>query len=464
MTASPAEILAATRAQKHNEEIIRREAPLVRLWDAEWNIQHVLGSEYAAKFSWVSNDTGPGQMEIPFTSAAAQWIYDYQGRLDRSEGRTVGITVDYCGARWSGILDKFSVEQKDDGDIVLVIDWVHDYEHLKWYTVVSNPFLPSAFQAPRAWVLPGPVSWVLRLTLFLQIWREHNPFITWPDDPLDINNWATMGLDMSNWHIVVKPKSFMQAMQDGEIWTVASSRWSNFHDMAHYILEDSEISMVVRRYLPGDPPPWEGANLRYGTLVVDFEDKSGIYIGTSHGGSVFDGLARTTVEFADDFIDSTLDVVSDADTPGEYFTIGKRFTDPVKPYVIFYEGETSPVQTSSWIYSPTKGVQVEVGGHSMPGVVCAPRVTPGGRGPHRHPKKRMKRSRPRYKQSGTSSVALCRSAVWAAPSTHCCNRCTRTPSWRGSPTSPTNGPTTPAGTACTPTSKTGQVRRTPSPH
>jgi hypothetical protein len=302
------------------------------------------------------------------SSPVAQWIYDYQGRMDRDEGRTVGITIDYCGARWSGILDKFAVEQREDGDTVLVVDWVADYEQLKWYSVVPNPFLPDAFQAPRAWLLAGPVTWVLRLTLFLAIWREHNPFLTWPDDPMDLNNWVTMGLDISDWHIVVKPESFIDAMASGVVWSVATSRWANFHDMAHYMVEDSEISIECRRYLPGDEEPWAGADLRYGTLVVDFVDKSGILVGTANGGNVFDGLARTVVEFADDFIDSTYDIVADAETPQDYFDVGKRYTDPVKPYVVFYEGETSPVQESSWIYSPTKGVQVAVGGHSAPGV------------------------------------------------------------------------------------------------
>jgi len=131
MTPTPAEILEATRQQKITEERVRRTAPLVRLWDAEWNIQHVLGNEYSARFSWVSNDTGPGQIELPFTSAAAQWIHDYAGRLDRGEGRTIGITVDLeSGVRWSGIMDKFAVEQREDGDVVLVVDFVHDYEHL----------------------------------------------------------------------------------------------------------------------------------------------------------------------------------------------------------------------------------------------------------------------------------------------------------------------------------------------
>jgi len=362
------QIWDATREQKLVEERIRREQPVGRIWDAEWNVQHILGSEYGAKFSWISNDTGPGQTEFPMSSPVAKWIYDYQGRMDRNEGRTVGISIDYCGARWSGILDKFAVEQREDGDTVLVVDWVADYEKLKWYSVVPNPFLPDAFQAPRAWLLAGPVTWVLRLTLFLAIWREHNPFLTWPDDPMDLSNWVTMGLDISDWHIVVKPESFIDAMASGVVWSVATSRWANFHDMAHYMVEDSEISIECRRYLPGDEEPWAGADLRYGTLVVDFVDKSGILVGTANGGNVFDGLARTVVEFADDFIDSTYDIVADADTPEDYFDIGKRYTDPVKPYVVFYEGETSPVQESSWIYSPTKGVQVAVGGHSAPGV------------------------------------------------------------------------------------------------
>ena len=289
------QIWDATREQKLVEERIRREQPVGRIWDAEWNVQHILGSEYGAKFSWISNDTGPGQTEFPMSSPVAQWIYDYQGRMDRNEGRTVGISIDYCGARWSGILDKFAVEQREDGDTVLVVDWVADYEFLKWYSVVPNPFLPDSFQAPRAWLLAGPVTWVLRLTLFLAIWREHNPFLTWPDDPMDLNNWATMGLDISDWHIVVKPESFIDAMASGVVWSVATSRWANFHDMAHYMVEDSEISIECRRYLPGDDEPWPGADLRYGTLVVDFVDKSGILVGTANGGNVFDGLAGTFV-------------------------------------------------------------------------------------------------------------------------------------------------------------------------
>lgn len=356
-----------TNSHRRAEEKTRRERPLIRIWDAEWQLQHILSVEYKAQFAWVSNDSGPGQTEIPFDTPVAQWIHDFQGRIDRGEGRNVHITVDYCGARWGGRMDKYSIEQREDGDVVMVVDWLHDYENLKWYQVWSNPFLPAAFQFPRAFILAGPVTWLLKTTLFLNIFREHNPLITIPDDPLDLSQWLT-SLDQSNWPIVVKPTSFLEAVSSGVVWGVVFSRWKTWHDMAHTMLEDAELSVVCRRYLPGDPPPWPEADLRYGTLVIDIEDKSGVYVGTSHGGTVFDGLVRTVVEFADDFIDSTTNLIVDTDIPEDYFLSGHRLTRKELPYVVFREGHNSPIQTSSWINSPAKGVQVNVGGHSTPGV------------------------------------------------------------------------------------------------
>ena len=185
---------------------------------------------------------------------------------------------------------------------------------------------------------------------------------------MDRSLWNTMDLDISDWPMVVKPESYFEALASGVVWGVATARYTNFHDMAHYLLEDAELSVECRRYLPEDDPPWDGAVLRTGTLVIDFVDKSGIHVGTSHGGSLTDGLVRTAVEFADDFIDSSLEVLGDADTPPDYFLAGSRYTDPVKPYVVFHEGDSSPIQASSFIHSPSKGVQITVGGKSSPGV------------------------------------------------------------------------------------------------
>lgn len=220
------------------------------------------------------------------------------------------------------------------------------------------------------------MTWILLVTLHLQLVREHSPLITIPDDPLDRDLWDDT-FDQSNWSVVVKPLTFGEAASSGVVWGVVSSRWATYHDMAKTLLEDSELSVVCTRYLDGDPQPWDGANLRHGTLVVSIEDKSGVHIGTSNGGRWTDGLRRTAAEFAEDFIDSTANLITDTEAPQEYFIPGLRLTKAEWPYVVYRTGEGSGIETSRFTNSPAKAVQVNVGGHSMPGVVCAP---PGNRG------------------------------------------------------------------------------------
>ena len=360
-------IWAETLKQERAEIRLRKQHPESTIWDGEWQQQHLLTDEYEAEISWIDNDTGPGATTIPWTSPVAQWIHDMQGRIDRGEKRNIHLTVQYCGARWGGRLDNANVRTTEDGDKVLIVTWLHDYENTKWYSVWSNPFLPAAIQWPRAFILGGPIPWIGLLALHLQFFREHAPWTTIPDDPLDFDSYLDF-LDMSTWQNVVKPLPFLQAMASGAVWGIISSRWSNWHDMMKQQLEDGEFSVVPTRFLEGDPPPWPGANLRHGTLWIDIVDKSGVYVGTSNGGSLFDGMFRSVAEFFEDFIDSTYEVTSDADVPQEYLLQGCRLTTPRMPYVVFAEGDDSPIQTSDLTISPAKGTQVGVGGHSMPGI------------------------------------------------------------------------------------------------
>lgn len=362
-----------TLKQERAEQALRRQRPVVLIYDGDWNLHYQLATEYKAQFSWISNDTGPAMTAIPFTDEVAQWINDMEGRIDRGEKRNVHITVDHCGARWSGRLDNSNVKLTEDGDKVLEVTWLHDYENLKWYSVWSNPMLPAAFQWPRAFLLAGPVPWILKLSLFLNIVREHNPLITIPDDPLSIGSWFS-GLNQSNWNVIVKPGGFLQAMAAGDIWGVVSSRFSNWHDMAHQMLEDGEYSVDCRRWFKGDPIPegFKAENMRDGQLVVDIINKSGFHLGTSNGGTVWDGLFLTVAEFADDFIDSTETIISDSDLDPvikqNYSIPGLFYTQRELPYVVYEEGDQSQIQSSEFIISPAKGIQVNVGGHSMPGV------------------------------------------------------------------------------------------------
>lgn len=362
-----------TLKQERAEDALRRQPPVVLIYDGDWNLHHKLDGEYKAQFSWISNDTGPGMTAIPFISDVAQWIHDMQGRIDRGEKRNVHITVDYCGARWGGRLDTANVKLTEDLDKVLEVTWLHDYENLKWYSIWSNPFLPAAFQWPRAFLLAGPVPWILKLSLFLNILREHNPLITIPDDPLNIGSWFT-SLDQATWNVRVAPGGFLAAMAAGDIWGVVSSRFSNWHDAAHQMLEDGEYSVQCKRWFTGDPIPagFNPSSMRDGQLIVDIVNKSGFLLGTSHGGTVFDGLLLTAAEFGEDFIDSTETILNDNDldpiVQENYSIPGLFYTQRELPFAIYREGDESPIQTSEFIVSPAKGIQVNVGGHSMPGV------------------------------------------------------------------------------------------------
>lgn len=356
-----------TIRQERAEIRLRKQQPETIIWDGEWQMQHILTDEYEAELSWIDNDTGPGATMIPWSSPVAQWIYDMQGRIDRGERRNIHLTSQYCGARWGGRLDNATVRTTDEGDKILLVTWLHDYENVKWYSVWCNPFLPAAFQWPRVFILAGPVPWIGLLALHLQHVREHEPWVTIPDDPLDFSSYLEL-IDRSNWSVVTRDMSFLDSLDSGAIWGIISSRFANWHDMMRQQLDDGEFSTVCTRWLEGDPEPWPGANLRHGTLWIDIVDKSGVFIGTSSGGTMLDGLARTFAEFAEDFIDSTMEIVADVDVPTEYFLPGLRLTKARTPYVVFAEGDDSPIQTSDLIISPAKCVQVLAGGHSMPGI------------------------------------------------------------------------------------------------
>ncbi|MCA1840053.1 MAG: hypothetical protein LC723_06965 [Actinobacteria bacterium] len=304
---------------------------------------------------------------MPWEDPVVDWALDEEGRIARGEGQNIHISVDYVGARISGRLDMLTIETDENGNTTAEFLFLDDFENLKWYTVWSNPFLPAIFQAPRVFILPGPAIWVLKTTLWLQTLRENVPILSWnlADDPMDFG--GMINLDQTTWEMVIKPTTLMDDLAAGSIWAVYVSRWKNFYDGSKVIMDDAEYSWKLRRWFTGDPEPWPGFTPRHGALVVDIEDHSGVYVGTSHGGTLFDGLFRTIGDFTEDFLDSTFTTLTDTEVPDEYYESGNRLQNKTRPFVV-YTPDMPGVQKLTHTYRPAKGIVINCGGHSMPGV------------------------------------------------------------------------------------------------
>ncbi|MET3956871.1 hypothetical protein ABIE52_003737 [Rhodococcus sp. OAS809] len=353
-------ILDDSERKKENRARRRRKPPLIRLWDGDMNYRGRVTVEWEMAVKWVKNNSGPGRIVLPANHYLAKWAVDPYGRPKQN----VHMTVDKDGARWGGRLQQARRAAPRDGKNFVELQFLDDYEELKHLLVWSNPFLPAIIQFPRSFILAGPSIYMLKLALFLNIMRMEGNWWALPDDPMDPAQWG-QGLDMSNWNMVVKPGSLLD---DSSPWTVLSSRFKYWHDMAEPTLGDAQLMVTTRRYLQGDPPPWPGANLRPGTIVFDVVNKSAYWDETSQGGTIWDGLKRTVVNLASNLVDETLAEVIDPIDPYKDVTGSSIWTYPRAPYVVYREGRISGMEVSDWCHKHGGSVQMVVGGHSFPGV------------------------------------------------------------------------------------------------
>ena len=348
-------IYAAAQAVKAERKAARFARPLIRLWDGDWNLRGVVVGEVSAEFHWLLNDAGVGTVVLPFDHYLAQWAVDVYGRPKQN----VHVTCDHTGARWDGRLEKAAIKTNDKGVTTVELTFMHSIQELKFIYCWSNPATPAAFQFPREFLLAGPSCWTLKTALFCQIWRLESSLWALPDDPLDINQW--FDFDQSTWSMVVAPSDFAS---DGSLWTVFGARWKQFLDAASPTLEMAQLKIVTRRYLAGDEPPWPGANLRPGCLVIDIVDQ-GAWSGTADHGNAATGLIHTAQVFVNDFLQQESYVLPDPDDPADYRNPGWLGSLPDVPWVVYRPGAHTGIQTSQFEIWPFTAVQMLTGGHSL---------------------------------------------------------------------------------------------------
>lgn len=355
--------LPAIYADAQSAKTVRKQQrfsrPLIRLWDGDWNLRGVCGAEISADFRWILNQAGTGLLVLPYDYYLAKWAVDINGRTKKN----VHITVDKDGARWDGRLEKAVIKTDGHGVTTVELLFMHSYQDLKHIYCWSNPFLPEQVQFPRQFLLAGPSVWVLKTALHLNLLRLQGGLWTLPDDPMDPSQWGSV--DQSTWGVVVKPGEFRS---DTSMWTIFGSRFQNFHEASAGTLETAQLAIVTRRWLQGDPPPWQGAQVRHGCLVVDIVDKSGFWTGTSTGGDMWDGLEHTIQLLDNTMLDYSPSVLQDQNVPEKYKNPGWMGTLPSNPWVVYRQNDNTGIQTSQFIVNPSSAVQVLTGGHSMPGV------------------------------------------------------------------------------------------------
>ena len=353
---SPEGVYASALAERAERASRRRESPLVRLWDGDWNFRGRVFGEISSEFRWVLNDTGTGTIVLPADHHLAKWAASFRSRGTKN----VHVTVDKDGARWGGRVSKVSTRKVGPGEYQTTLEFADFIEDLKHIRVWSNPVLPSIIQFPRVFMLAGPSIWALKLALFLNLMRNQNSLFTLPDNPLDFSLYVD-NLNMENWPVSMKGQSFLG---DSSPHAIVSSRFKNWHEMATPILNDAQLMVKYDIYLDGDPDPWPGYTPRNGQVIYDIVDKSGWWGSTGTGGNVLNGIARTLLTLSSNGVDSSRTIVSDPNRP----TVENGMGTPVGyPWVVYRDGPFSGLESTEWSWEPATDVQVVVGGKSVPG-------------------------------------------------------------------------------------------------
>jgi hypothetical protein len=369
-------------AKRATKEAARLAPPKILLWDGDMNLRGEVAGWRDVDYEFIENDSGTCALQLSLSHYLAQWVMNFKGR----DKRNVIITIDKQGTRWSGFMKSYKVVNTPGNDTYIEITFIHDYEQAKHIYVWCNPFLIGEVQFPKLWIIFGPAKWCLLMTLFVNILRLETSLWTLPDNPLDITQWFPFSLlNTGFWRNIVKPFPFLL---DNSNLSIVFSRFQSWHDVAKPVLEDAQLTVVCRRYLPsqGDVHPFsdlagelnisfieelaELIPLREGCLVWDIVDNSGWGTQTAFGGSLLTGLIRAAVVIGDDGITEGVDVFTGAPTyPNEYYTPNFLGTSPESPWVIF--DAASPytgVSSSEFTYNEATDTSFLTGGHSMPGV------------------------------------------------------------------------------------------------
>ena len=360
--------------------------PRIRLYDGDWHFAGEVFDWLDGAVSPKLNDTGTISLELamdqcpraPYTGSdiddfdawadsmdpwrttwLAHWAMDEEGRGTSN----IHVVVDKDGGRIGGFIDpekgaQLSVD-KDGAKVVL--EFLDDIQELKHVNMAANPILPvGLIQQPKVQFLITQVDTGGLLTLGMNSLRNQGANFNYHFNLLDPSTW-TGGL-WSQAQIIPVPKLTSTAPITIITGTIKQSWW----DVMAPAIEDAELQIAPRRFLDGDPEPFPGAGTawRNGTLFVDIVDNSKWQTGTSLGGNLATGLARSIASVTSNYVEDSYDLITgEAVDYSGYRIPGLIGQQPEHPYVVYMNPETFQFNRS-----PGGPCRISAGGQSMPGV------------------------------------------------------------------------------------------------
>jgi hypothetical protein len=283
--------------------------PLVRLWDENHNFIGQIAQEVSVEAEEIYADTGAASVVI----RKDNWLSD-QIMFNRLPIQDLHLTLDpfptqrSWQTRWGGKVSNVTAKRDSQGLHTIKIDAVHNREHLKHILAGANPLFPPELQYPEMWVFPWNVATALTYSLWLNLARQFEPFLTVPTNIGNPFEW--LGLSVSNINPLSWPiqPQYINPFLDQSRFEVFASRWSDFHTTSQAILEDAGCIWKAYVWILGEDttsPNPQMADLLNGNSVGSslLDDVGGLVGDIASGvGSIVSDVGGLIGNVADDVV------------------------------------------------------------------------------------------------------------------------------------------------------------------
>lgn len=389
-------------ARRQNLISSAHQRPMLRLWDENHSFIGQIAQEIKVDCEELMADTGAANVLIRKDNWLSNFIL-----YDRRAEQDLHLTIDPIPTqrswrtRWGGKITTVNAKRDSQGLHTIALGAVHNREHMKHIVAAANPVFPPELQIPKMWVVPWNMRTAFFISMFVNLARQFEPFLSIPDNIANPTMW--IGTDLADINPLSWPiqPQFINPVFDTSRFEVFASRWQDFHSSTAGILEDAGCIVRAYTWIKGEDttsPHPELANI--GTLlpgalgeiagditeglfmptrtciVLACEDKSGI-VGPT--GTLADGPISMITSTADDLLTDVI-IPQYAPSGSQYVLenngeggllsvdsvqIANWFDDePQPPWVVFRDGEYSGIIESNQTTHGSTAKTIHVGGKS----------------------------------------------------------------------------------------------------